>query len=225
LELDEKFQQALKATTVVRAPKQALATFGTTRINYHLVTELSEAVNVVREGQVLAEKPRIVTASYLISLEGFGDQARRFIQAMAEQSPREPAVFYRYQNQPKQMDVVSGPVGQSVENVVKMVDERSDPLAAVIRGVEEFWDVSLIKFTYEMTRQSLYSNISEFQARGLFDVDIIGLPADARQHIEELFDRARHDLSHAPELASELRRWGVFEAYQDRFFSLFGRHG
>jgi hypothetical protein len=76
-----------------------------------------------------------------------------------------------------------------------------------------------------MTRQSLYSNISEFQARGLLDVDKVGLPADARQHIEELFDRARHDPSHAPELASELRRWGVFEAYQDRFFSLFGRHG
>ncbi|MEW6143163.1 MAG: hypothetical protein AB1597_08470 [Chloroflexota bacterium] len=223
MELDEKIQQALKATTVVRPPKQTLATFGTTNINYYLVTELTEVVNIVREGNVIAEKPRIVTAGYLINLEGFSDQARRFVQMMAEQSPHEPAVFYRYRNQPRQMDIVSGPVQQAVNNVVSMVESKGDPLAAVIKGVEEFWDVSLIKFTYELTRKSLYSNVAEFQARGLLEVDKAGLPAEARQHIEELFAHARHDPSRVSELARELNQWGVFEEYQDRFFALFGR--
>jgi len=223
MELDEKIQQALKATTVVRPPKQTLATFGTTNINYYLITELTEVVNIVREGNVIAEKPRIVTAGYLINLEGFSDQARRFIQMMSEQSPHEPAVFYRYRNQPHQMDIVSGPVQQAVNNVLTMVENKGDPLATVIKGVEEFWDVSLIKFTYELTRKSLYSNVAEFQARGLLDIDKGGLPAEARQHIEELFTRARYDPSRASELAQELRRWGVFEEYQDRFFALFGR--
>jgi hypothetical protein len=223
MELDDRIQQVLKATVVVRPPRQTLATFGTTNINYYLVTELTGVVNIVREGNVIAEKPRIVTAGYLINLEGFSDQARRFVQMMAEQSPHEPAVFYRYRNQPRQMDIVSGPVQQALDNVVSMVESKGDPLAAVIKGVEEFWDVSLIKFTYELTRKSLYSNVAEFQARGLLDIDKGGLPIEARQHIEELFARARHDPSQATELARELRRWGVFEEYQDRFFAIFSR--
>jgi hypothetical protein len=219
--MDDKIREALDRTVVVRPPRQNLATFGTTNVSYFLVTELSELVNVVREGKVVAEKPRIVTPGYLINLEGFSDSARRFIELMAREHPREAAVFYRYKNDPRQMDIVSGPAQQIIDNINGRIDTAGDPLAAVIRGVEDLWDVSLIKFTYELTRRSVSGNLAELQSRGLLDMDSAGIPAEAKHHIEELFVRAAHDRSYAGELAGELRRWGLFERYQDRFFSLF----
>ncbi|MCJ7618281.1 MAG: hypothetical protein MUO43_17270, partial [Desulfobacterales bacterium] len=70
MEADERIQYVIEHTEVLRAPTQSLATFGTTNIYYYLVTELAEWVNVVREGRVIAAKPKIVTPSYLINLEG-----------------------------------------------------------------------------------------------------------------------------------------------------------
>lgn len=218
---DDKIQYAIAHTEVIRPPKQSLATFGTTNVYYYLITELTEAVNVVREGRVIAERPRIVTPSYLVRLEGFSDQARRFIEMMAEQYPSEPGVFYRYRNEPKEMNIASEPLRQIVDKINAQIDNQGDPLSAVIKGVEELWDVSLLKFTYELTRRSLYTNIAELKRSGLLDIDEVGIPQDARRHIEELFTEVNRDLSKAPKLVAELQRWGLFHEYQDRFFSLF----
>ena len=220
MEMDERIQDALRRTSVVRPPRNSLATFGTTSVSYHLITEISEMVNVVREGRVVAEKPRIVTAGYLVSLEGFSEPARRFIETMAREFPREPAVFYRYKNETSQMEVVTEPVTQIIDNIGARLDSSNDPLSAIIKGVEELWDVSL---TYELTRRSLSSNIAELRSRGMFEMDEAGLPAEARSRIEEMFARAANDRAYAPVLARELHQWGVFERYQDRFFALFHR--
>src|SRR4030066_1613680 len=89
MEADERIRYAIEHTEVLRAPAQKLSTFGSTNIYYYLVTELTEWVNVVREGRVIAARPKIVTPSYLINLEGFSSQARRFIETMAEKYPHE----------------------------------------------------------------------------------------------------------------------------------------
>jgi len=223
MEADEKIQYAIEHTEVLRAPTQSLATFGTTNIYYYLVTELVEWVNVVREGRVIAARPKIVTPSYLINLEGFSLQARRFVEMMAERDPHEPGVFYTYKNEPREMNIVSEPVGAIVDKINRRIDSQRDPLTAIIKGVEGLWDVSLLKFTYELTRGSVQSNVAELERHGLLHVDSAGVPRDARNHIEELFERTKRDPYWASELVAELRRWDLFYEYQDRFLSLFKR--
>ena len=218
---DERIQYAIEHTEVVRSPQQRLATFGSTNIYYYLVTELAEWVNVVREGRVIAAKPKIVTPSYLINLEGFSLQARRFIEMMAERDPHEPGIVYTYKNEPGEMNVVSESVGAIVDKINRQIDSQRDPLTAIIKGVEELWDVSLLKFTYELTRSSVSSNVAELERSGLLHIDAAGVPRDARNHIEELFEKTKRDSSWAPELVAELRRWSLFHEYQDRFLSLF----
>jgi len=221
MEMDEKIQYAVEHTEIVRPPRHRLATFGTTNIHYYLVTALTESVNVVREGKVLAERPRIVTPAYLAHLDGFSGQARRFIEMMMEEFPHEPGVFYAYKNEPGEMNIVSEPMEAVIDNISQRIDSNQDPLSAIIKGVEELWDVSLLKFTYELTRRSVYSNVAELRRSGLLNVDNTGVPGDARGHIEELFEKVRRDSSRAPELLAELRRWSLFNEYQDRFLSLF----
>jgi hypothetical protein len=221
MEADERIQYAIEHTEVLRAPAQKLSTFGSTNIYYYLVTGLTEWVNVVREGRVIAARPKIVTPSYLVNLEGFSPQARRFIEMMAERDPHEPGIFYTYRNQPREMNIASEPVEAVVDKINRRIDSERDPLTAIIKGVEGLWDVSLLKFTYELTRRSMQSNVAELERSGLLNIDSAGVPRDARNHIEELFEKTKKDLSLAPELVAELRRWSLFHEYQDRFLSLF----
>ena len=223
MEADEKIQYAVEHTEVLRAPMQSLATFGATNVYYYLVTELTEWVNVVREGRVIAARPKIVTPSYLVNLEGFSPQARKFIEMMAERYPHEPGIFYTYKNEPREMNIVSEPVNAVIANINQRIDNQRDPLTAIIRGVEELWDVSLLKFTYELTTSSVQANVTEMEQRGLFRVDSAGVPRDARNHIEELFEKTKRQTYSAPELVAELNKWGVFHEYQDRFLSIFRR--
>jgi hypothetical protein len=221
MEIDEKIQYAIEHTEVVRPPRQSLATFGTTNIYYYLVTELMESTNVVREGRVIAAKPKIVTPAYLINLEGFSNQAKRYIEMMAEKHPREAGIFYSYKNEPKEMNIVSDAQVKVVDNIRQQIESHGDPLTAIIKGVEDMWDVSLLKFTYELTSRSVYTNVTEMENRGLLRLDNEGIPADARNQIEGLFEKTRRDPSFAPILVAELKRWGLFHQYQDRFLSLF----
>jgi hypothetical protein len=221
MEIDEKIQHAIENTEVIRPPRQSLATFGSTNINYYLITSLMDQANVVREGRVIAAKPKIVTPSYLINLEGFSGQARRFIEIMAEQFPMEPSIFYSYKNEPGDMNIISETTEEIVDKINKKIEGSSNPLSAIIKGVEEMWDVSLLKFTYELTRKSVYDNVAEMEKGGLLSIDGAGIPKDARLNIETLFEKARKDISYASRLAAELKHWGLFAEYQDRFFSLF----
>jgi hypothetical protein len=223
METDDRVRYALQNTELVRAPQQSLATFGSSVVDYYVVTELVGNASVVRDGKVIAERPRIVTPAYLVNVEGFSDQARRYIAMMARDHPHDSGIFYRYKNEPKGMNVVSEPVKQVISKLSSQIEEERNPLSTIIRGVEELWDVSLLMFIYELTTKSVGTNVAEFNRRGFLDIDSGGVPQGARDYIEELFEQAGRNLARAPELVAELNRWGLFGEYQDRFFALFGR--
>lgn len=230
---EERIRYAVGHTEILRPPKQHLSTFGTTNVYYYLLTEpaYSEVVEgaanvetVIREGRVVAEKPRIVTPYYLSHLEGFSPDARRYFQMLvSEAGPHAPGLFYTYRNEPKELNIVSENLLAVVEKLNREIDRRADALASIIRGVDELWDVSLLKFIYEMTRGSMRDNLLQMGARGLLDVDASGVPADVRLRIEELFRQVVRGEREPKELKDELDRWGLFQVYEDRFFSLFGR--
>lgn len=226
---DERIRQAVKHTEILRAPKQSLATFGTTNIYYYLVTEpvYSELVKnvtetVVREGRIIAERPRIVTPYYLSRLEGFSLEARRYFDALIQaHGPDAPGMFYTYRNEPKELNIVSDNLLSVVDKLNAEIDKRGDPLTSIIKGEDEFWDVSLMKFIYEITRGSLRDNLWQMGSRGLLDIDAGGIPVDARVRIDELFRKVSRGESEPHELKAELDRWNLFEEYEDRFFNIF----
>jgi hypothetical protein len=224
MDSDEKIKFAIENTLVLRPPRQRLATFGSTNVYYYMVTALMDEVNVVREGRVIAAKPKIVTPAYLVNVDGFSGPAKRYLQMIAEQNPHAPGILYSYKNETSQMNIVSQPEAALLEKINQMIDDRSDPLSAIIKGVEEMWDVSLLKFTFELTSGSVYHNFSELHSRGRFATDERGVPSDALSGIEELFELTRNDPSRAPELVSELHRWNLWAKYQDRFLQLFKNH-
>jgi len=226
---DQRIRYAVRHTEILRTPKQSLYTFGTTNIYYYLVTEpvYSELMKnisetVVREGRVVAERPRIVTPYYLSRLEGFSAEARRYFETvMREHGSNVRGLFYTYRNEPKELTIVSDSLLSVVDKLNAEIDKRGDPLAAIIKGEDELWDVSLIKFIYEVTRSSLQDNLSQLGSRGLLNIDAAGIPVDARVRIDELFQKVTRGEIEPSELKEELDRWGLFEEYEDRFFNIF----
>jgi len=226
---DDRIKYAVEHTEILRPPKQSLATFGISNIYYYLVTEpaYSELVKnvtetVVREGRVIAERPRVVTPYYLSQLEGFSPEARRYFDMLLKaHGPNVPGLFYTYKNEPKELNIVSDNLLSVVNKLNAEIDKRGDPLASIIKGQDELWDVSLMKFIYEMTRSSLRTNLMQLGSRGLLDIDASGIPVDARVRIEELFRKISRGESEPRELKAELDRWDLFEEYEDRFFNIF----
>ena len=226
---DERIRDAVERTVVLRPPRQTLFTFGRTNIYYYLITEPAyiELVGetnetVIREGRVLAEKPKIVTPYYLSGLEGFSSDAKKYFESLIENyGPNIPGLLYSYRNEPKELNIVSSGWQAVVERLNTEIDERNDPLSAIIKGPDELWDVSLVKFIFEMTQKSVGTNLGEMGARGLLNVDTRGIPTDARIRIEELFTQVQRG-EVAPEvLKIELDRWNVYDEYEDRFLGIF----
>ncbi len=228
---DERIRYAVAHTEILRIPKQKLATFGATNMYYYVVTrpvyadlEKDIAETVVREGRVIAERPKIVTPYYLTRLDGFSLDARRYFDILMDvHGAHAPGLFYTYRKESQETNIVSEDLPSVVDKINARIDERGDQLASIIKGDDEFWDVSLLKFIYEMTRSSLQENLLQLQGSGLLDIDGGGIPVDARVRIEELFRQVSRGERETGELKTELDRWDVFPQYEDRFFRLF-RH-
>jgi len=230
---NDKIEDAAKNTEILRPPRQHLSTFGVTNLYYYLVTEPVYAdmenevgETVVREGRVIAQRPKIVTPYYLSRLEGFSPDARQYFDMLLNMHGADtPGLFYTYKNEPKGLNIISDKLPVVVDRLNSEIDKKGDPLASIIKGQDEFWDVSLLRFIYEVTSHSLHDNISQLGSRGLLDMSHGGIPVGARHRIEELFGQVARGERGSHELERELNHWGVFNEYQDRFFSLVKRKG
>jgi hypothetical protein len=228
----ERIEYAARHTEVIRHPRQHLATFGVTNIYYYILSEpayselLAEketspaSETVIREGRVIAERPKIVTPYYLTHLEGFSYDARQYFEKMMiMHGPSAPGLFYTYKNEPKGLNIVANNVKAVIDNLNDEIDKKNDPLTAIIKGQDDMWDVSLLKFIYEITSRSVAGNIAQMNSAGMLGMSG-GIPVGARKTIEEMFAQAYRGDIKAHDLEAELNRWGAFEEYQDRFFAL-----
>ena len=231
-ELD--FIKAVEQTRVIRHPRQRLATFGATTLDYYVVTEpiyrdiqpgSAEREGVVRTGKVVAEEPAIVTPFYAMNLEGFSSDAYRYLEAMSSRhGPNSPGILYKYSNEPAGTEIVNGEAADIAQRIDERLTREKQDLAVVMVGVDDLWDVSLLKFIYELTASAAPHHAQELDSRGLLDPapGAGGIPMGAVASIERLFQDVRNGGD--PEaLRQELERWGAFDTYQDRFLNLFRR--
>jgi hypothetical protein len=47
------------------------------------------------------------------------------------------------------------------------VENAEEPLSAIIQGVDDAWEVCLLKFTIDMIERSAGGNLGDFRKRGL----------------------------------------------------------
>lgn len=219
------FWYAVNNTEIVLIPSRHLETFGTTILNYHLISELMDTVNQtrVREGRMLASRPQIITPeSYSKTiLEGFGEEAERYVDWLKDHEKEIRILQYGYALKKEEFSehIISDNMKTVAERVENEVIEKGDPLSAVVIGVDDPWDVCLIKLFWEIIQHSARTNILELEKRRLFE-NSGGVPKGVRDEIEAAFLAASKDSSLINNLGKKLQDYNLFEEYQDRFFAL-----
>lgn len=220
------FWFAVNNTEIVLLPKRHLETFGATILHYHLVSELMDTVNKVRvrEGRMQAHKPQIITpeAYSQVLLEGFGEAAGRYVEWLREHEKDVRILQYGYRLKQEAFSehLVSDTMDNVVARVKAEVEHQNDPNHAVVRGVEDPWDVCLVKLFREIIQHSAESNIRELNSRRMFE-NVDGVPLGVRDEIEAAFMAASRNPALIKPLGVKLQKHGLFDLYQDRFFSLF----
>jgi len=223
------FWYAVRNTEIVVLPSRHLETFGTTILNYHLVSELMDSVHQIRirQGRMQALRPQIITpeAYSKTILEGFGEEASKYVEWLREHE-KEIQVILQYGYQLKQEKfsehVVSDNLKAVTERIRADVKASQDPFSAVLVGVDNPWDVCLVKLFHEIVQRSAALNVMDLNKRHMLD-DAGGAPKWVRTEIEEAFASAVHNPNQIGDLSQTLRKYGLFEEYQDRFFSLVKR--
>ena len=219
------FWYAVNNTTVVSMPSHRLETFGATIINYHLVSELMDTVDKVRirEGRIQALRPQIVAPeAYMDSmLEGFGDEAEKYVDWLRENAQHSPMLAYGFtiRKQEHSQHVVSDNVKAVTERVQGEVKEQDEAFGAVVRGVDKPWEVCLVKLMVEVMTKSYPSNVRDLKRRNLIG-ETDGVPNVIHRDIDAAFTEAARDPAAIKRLAAKLEKYGLLEKYQDRFFAL-----
>ena len=103
----------------------------------------------IRDGRLHAERPQIITPGHFhrTLLEGFGERAEAFVEWLQDHAQHLAVLKYGFQF--RKTDVTENIVHDSVSDVFdrlrQLVDRSEDPRSAIIHGVDEGWEVCLLK--------------------------------------------------------------------------------
>jgi hypothetical protein len=168
---------ALETTRVLREPDRRIQTFGETRFEFQLISELMDRTGEVRirTGEVEAQRPRILRPEAFreIELEGFNPSARARFDKMVDKFRAEgkDLAFLQYGFQFRRGEVHEEILHESIdtvrERVLDDIRHTGNPSLAVIEGVDDAWEVSILKFSFEMILRSHEINAFDFKRRGM----------------------------------------------------------
>jgi hypothetical protein len=238
----ERIIQALKETEILKSPENLISTSRPTTLHYYVLAEpayleifKNEGPETkLREGKITWEKPKLLTPGYLLQMEGFSDEAKKALQMMVRQNPDMAGLLYqmKYRKETQRTITLARTIQDTFHRIKDELREKDDLITVIIKGVDELWDVSLMKFVQELIIQSAYkSQYPYYAGQGMLSSDdrgyavvtrnLEGLPIAARDEIEKMFVQVKGGELDPSRLKQELDRWGVFPAYEDRFFDLF----
>ncbi len=164
---------ALETTSILYEPDRRIDTFGTTRFEFQLMSELMDRVGQVRVrvGEVEANRPAIIRPEGYeeVDFEGFGENARRLYDWMRDQGTE--LALLRYGFQFRRGEVREELVHESVDAVrhrlIEEAREVGNPMRAVIEGVDDAWEISVLRFAFEMVQKSHGINVFDFKRKGM----------------------------------------------------------
>ena len=223
MSVDDDIWYAVNQTRVMTEPQHTLETFGVTRIRYYIVSEVMDSSNQVKvhEGVVISEKPGIITPAHFAQqvLEGFGEHAREYTDWLTQHGELIKVLQYGLQIRKEEIkeETVHGSLAEVLGRVIDMASQTNE-LSTVIQGVEDMWEVSLMKFMQAFVAKSAGKNFQDLHNRQHMLED--RSRENMIREIENEFYDARGQKSKITELGAKLRDLGLFAKYEDRFYAL-----
>lgn len=165
---------AMQNTRVLYLPDRRIDSFGDTSFNFYLLSEPMDKVGHcrIRTGRVEAGRPRIWRPAGLqqIETEGFGPDATRFFELMSDLGIQAQALLrygFRFSRSEVHEEYLHENISEVSDRVLHEALSSGDPFRAVIEGVDDTWEISLLYFMLEMIQKSHDINIFDYKRRGL----------------------------------------------------------
>lgn len=163
----------METARLLHEPDRRIDTFGATRFKFTMLSEPMDSVGQVRirQGELEAQKPQIIKPSGMqgVELDGFQEKAGEFLEWL-KKNKLEP-VFFQYGFMFKKTKLTEALVHDNIDNVRERVlseaKSQGDPMLAVMEGVDDAWEVSLLKFSIDMISKSTDINVFDFKRKGL----------------------------------------------------------
>jgi hypothetical protein len=173
----DNIHYALETTRVLREPDRRIQTFGETRFEFQLISELMDRTGEVRirTGEVEAQRPRILRPESFreIEFDGFNPSARARFDEMLDKYRAEgrDLAFLQYGFQFRRglvnEEIVHETIDVVRDRVLEDIRRSGNPSLAVIEGVDDAWEISILKFSFEMIMRSHEINAFDLKRRGL----------------------------------------------------------
>lgn len=170
----DDIRYAVETTKVHFHPQRRIETFGDTKFDFVMLSEMMDEIDVVRvrSGWVEAEKPKIISpqAYKEISTEGFGDDAKKFFDWLEKHGKDFGALLqygFRFKRSEVRNEILHEPIEVVRGRILDEANSSDRSMFAVIEGVDDAWEVCLLQFAVEMVQKSHESNIVDFRRNGL----------------------------------------------------------
>ena len=165
MDIEEKWQKALKSTEIIRSRLRHLYTFETTELPYIFLAESSvnQGDTVIRKGNLSVDKPLIVLPKDFPVFEGFDfkedfkvdeDIVRSFFLVRGVRFPS-----LKYQNSTLSLDIYEGSLKEAIKVNTEKLKRKEDINSALIIGSEDTWQFSILIYVAFMFSKSADEDI------------------------------------------------------------------
>ena len=173
MHLKNEIDYAWKNTEIIHQPDRLIDSFGSTRFEFYFLSELMDSIKQVRvrHGELTTNKPQILTPSNYCKnqLEGFGKDTEQMFEWLEANKMHLSLLRYGFSFGRELLGEKI--VNKDISDLSKIMTEKAvnsgNPLYAVIRGTDEFWEVCLLKFAIHMIENSTEFNLHDFKRKGI----------------------------------------------------------
>jgi len=152
MNIQEAFDKALKETDIIRSRILALQTFADTHVPYIFLSasSVNPGDTVVRQGEVLVQKPSLILPPHIPQFEGFEMDdssvmdSDSMINFMLIRGILLPSL--KYNNTTSSLEVFDGGVDEAIKFYGNKLQSQENTAAGLLVGPEDVWPFSLLIF-------------------------------------------------------------------------------
>jgi hypothetical protein len=171
----DNFLYAMESSRVLHEPDRRIATFGETRFQFQLVSELMDRAGEVRirSGEMEACKPLLIRPNPEMEWEGFDEESRDRLASLLENMRQQGMDLaflqygFRFRRSAVTEEIVREPLKDVCDRLLEDVRRNGNPMLAILEGIDDTWEIALVKFSLEMIAQSHAINRFDLQRKKL----------------------------------------------------------
>ncbi len=152
MDIYEAWHKALQHTEIIRTRVQSLLTFQDTHVPYILLSEssINHGDTVVRNGQVVVEKPSLILPPHIPQLKGFEFEENfsgieeGFLNFLLVRGISLPSL--KYNNTTYSLDIFEGKLSDAIKHHQELLQRQENVTTGLLACPEDCWQFSVLIF-------------------------------------------------------------------------------